>query len=135
MESDDFLLNKLEKVSLIDTTQNEWWVLRRVPSTITNSLQEQEEIDKCEAYNKSYVPPSYKSRYSDILDESSYYKNSTDSFNKHGKRLSDVNVSKIGSKRISVDSDSKSETNKVHFSEFYYYIFVLFLNSFVYSWF
>lgn len=131
-ESEDFLLNKLQKVSLVDTVQNEWWTLRRVPSTITDSSPELSDGDKCEAYNKSYAPPSsYKSKYSDSLDESSSFKTNIEgSFNKYGKRLSEASTSKLCSKRMSVDSDLKAnnESNKLQFGKLT--IRLLILNTF-----
>lgn len=124
-EADDFLLNKLEKVSLVDTKKSEWWTLRKA-TVNTKSKTTTEEIDKYETNNKSYTPYcSNKSRYSDYLDESSSFKSSADaySFNKPGKRVSDANVSRFGNKRVSVESEHKneskgsSETNKSHFGK------------------
>lgn len=121
-EADDFLLNKLEKVSLVDTKKSEWWTLRKVTVNATNKTTTQE-IDKYETDNKSYTPYcSNKSRYSEYLEESSSFKSSVDaySFSKTGKRVSDASVSKFGNKRVSLESEHKNESkgssniNKAH---------------------
>ncbi|KAG5893112.1 hypothetical protein JTB14_019316 [Gonioctena quinquepunctata] len=113
LESDDFLLNKLQKVSLIDKNQNERWILRKASSSVPFKCESQDR-QKFEA-SKSYTQhSSYKSRYSDFINESSSFQsNCESSFNKFGKRLSDTSTSKFANKRLSVDSDYKtSDTNK-----------------------
>ncbi|KAJ8932971.1 hypothetical protein NQ314_014302 [Rhamnusium bicolor] len=106
-EADDFLLNKLEKVSLVDTKKNEWWILHKASLNTINKSNTQEN-EKYEVSDKSY---SNKSHYSDFLDESSSFKSSeASSVNKFGKRVSEASVSRFTNKRLSIDSEPKSES-------------------------
>nr|CAH7720171.1 unnamed protein product [Callosobruchus chinensis] len=105
-DENELLLNKLERVSIADTSQTEWWILRKCKSNTTDeSLTESEKTED----NYRSCGSSYKPRYSDVLDESLSFKSSADvSFNKYGKRLSDANSSKAN-KRMSVDAEQKNE--------------------------
>lgn len=113
-ETDDFLLNKFKKVSLIDGKQNEWWILRKVNTTSSLVSQEHEDYSKYEVYDKSYNRESIsKTRPSEILDESSGFRTGVEmSFNKFGKRLSETSSAKSCNKRLSVDSDHKNDTRQ-----------------------
>lgn len=104
---DELLLNKFEKVSLADTKRTEWWILRKVQEQ-KHYHKETAEIDKIEI--RSYINPgNYKSRYSDVEDSLSLKSHSDTSFNKFGKRLSDVNASKFSNKRLSVENELRGE--------------------------
>lgn len=105
MVSDDFLLNRFEKVSIAEPKQNEWWLVRKSPifsrdNTTCSYAENTEEFAK--SYNP--VDPN-KSHNSEISLGSSYSVISHKS-----KRISDVSVSKSVSKRISDTSDLKNET-------------------------
>ncbi|KAJ8917136.1 hypothetical protein NQ315_012628 [Exocentrus adspersus] len=111
-EGHDLLLNKFEKVSLLDTNKNEWWTLRKTPGNgdVTRKVPVQE--TDC---NKSYAPCYSNKSHSEYLQDSSF-RSSGDaySFNKYGKRVSDASVSKFGNKRVSVGSEHANESSKSH---------------------
>ncbi|XP_074033388.1 anaphase promoting complex subunit 1 isoform X2 [Leptinotarsa decemlineata] len=120
LELDDLILSKLQKVSLIDKCNNEWWILRKATLN-THFKSETCNIDKIET-NKSYShQSSYKSRYSDFINEtSSLHSNWEQSFDRFGKRLSEASTSKFINRRLSVDSDSKSDSKTSDTNKFQY---------------
>lgn len=67
--ADDFLLQDFEKVSIVDVTSSEWWILRKTPNLF--------ELDDTTVYSDKYqngesfmLPETTKSHMGDILDDS-----------------------------------------------------------------
>lgn len=99
------MLNRFEKVSIAESKQNEWWLVRKSPIDLQNNVVcNADEIKEESA--KSYNPiEANKSHNSEISLGSSYSMISHKS-----KRISDVSLSKSLGKRISNESDMKNET-------------------------
>lgn len=105
------MLDKLKKVSLQDEQQNEWWILHKVETVPVLNTQEPDFV-KSEVFSKSYNRQSiYKTPNSEVMDDFSLFRIGVEtSFNKFGKRLSDISTFKTPNKRISIDIESKNDT-------------------------
>lgn len=105
---DDFLPNQFEKVSIKDSVQNEWWVIRKTPTTTSAAVPTLSIEDK-EGYAQSYTHLDVDhSHHADFSFESPCGEPSM--LQKSMKRFFEPNVSKATSKRFSTDSDFKNDT-------------------------
>lgn len=112
-ETDDFLLNRFKKVSLLDGKQNEWWILHKVESATIPLVQERQDFVKCEVFDKNCNRNIYKTHNSEVFDDSSGFRTGVEtSFNKFGKRLSDASSSKTPNKRLSLDTEERNITKQ-----------------------
>lgn len=101
---DDYLLTKLEKVSLADEKQNEWWILRKISLNT-----EEENICEQETDNKQFS--ATKSQYfSDLLNDSKSFSRFS---NKRWSTTSDFNTTKTQTHSNSNKFNVKSKSNYV----------------------
>ncbi|CAH0559464.1 unnamed protein product [Brassicogethes aeneus] len=93
LRPEDLVLKQLENISLADTNQDEWWILRKTPRSNNESFFESVKSHN----NKSYSNTTSKS-YSSYFDES--------------KHFSDASGSRLGNKRLSVDEPKNNAESK-----------------------
>lgn len=102
-------MNRFEKVSIAESQQHEWWLIRKCPNAFnTDNTTCNNNERKDDYFTKSYAYlDANKSHTSEVSPGSSY-----SLLSHRSKRLSDINnMSKSINKRISTGSDLKNETN------------------------